>query len=174
MGEIQEFKPEKLVIGVLTSIARGNYELLPLLVSRFGPVDYQSSLLPFEFTDYYNDEMGSPITRFFVAFSRLISPEELSDVKIETNALESVFTEDGKRKINIDPGLLSYDRFTLASTKDNGRRIPLKKGIYAEVSLVFVNGEYKALEWTYPDFASSLYRSILLEIREIYRRQMKQ
>lgn len=169
MGQINPFKPEKLVMPILISRTQMRLSLLEELQTRYGRIDYISIDLPFSYTRYYDEEMGTPITRFFVSFLRLIDPGILARIKSETNVLESRFCEEGKRKVNIDPGLLSLSRFVLASSKDGSHRVPLSDGVFAEVTLVYERGSYRPLEWTYPDYRSEEYLAILADIRKLYR-----
>ncbi len=173
MGRIHPFKPEKLVMPILISRMRMRTSLLIELQTRYGPMDYTSVDLPFSYTRYYDEEMGTPITRFLVSFRGLIDPGALARIKIETNRLESRFTEAGKRKVNIDPGLLNLSRFVLASSKDGSHRIPLSNGVFAEVTLVYERGGYRPLEWTYPDYRSDEYLEILHDIRKLYKAQAR-
>jgi hypothetical protein len=172
MGTIGSFQAEKLVIGILDSRTDGADTLVSDLSLSFGPVDYASQRLPFDFTRYYDEEMGGGIRRMFVSFGRLVDPAKLSGIKAETNGLEDGYRENGRRKVNLDPGLLCLSRFVLATTKDGSHRIPLSAGIYAEVTLVFERGSFRPVEWTYPDYRSAEYISILNEIRGLYRRQV--
>ena len=169
MGEIKHFKPDKLVMPILISRQRMRAPLLEELSSRYGPVDYTSIDLPFTYTRYYDEEMGTPITRFFISFLRFVDPGTLAQIKGETNRLESRFSEAGRRKINIDPGLLNLSRFILASSKDGSHRIPLSDGVFAEVTLVYEKGTYRPLQWTYPDYRSEDYLKILEDIRRLYK-----
>lgn len=173
MGVITDFTREKLIIGILTSRPHVMPEMHKTLESAFGTSDYSSEPLNFDCTHYYDRELGTPIQRFFLAFEKLIDPERLAAIKIETNTIEQKYSDKGKRRFNLDPGLLSLDKLVLASTKDNGRRIPLKDGIYAEITLIYIQQEFRSLEWTYPDYATSRYRHILSEIREMYKEQLK-
>ena len=84
-------------------------------------------------------------------------PRSWPRIKRETNDIEDRFREQGLRKVNLDPGLLSLPRFVLATTKDNAHRIPLEGGIYAEITLLFGKGTFRPLPWTYPDFRSENY-----------------
>jgi len=172
MGQILPFTPEKLIVPILLSRNRVRNSLLEQLQNRYGRIDYASPDLPFPFTHYYDEEMGTPITRLIVSFDRLVDPGILARIKIETNRLECEYAAEGKRKVNLDPGLLSLSRLILASSKDGSHRIPLDRGIYAEVTLVYEGGEYRALPWTYPDYASREYRSILKQIRTLYKAQI--
>jgi hypothetical protein len=173
MGIAKKFLSEKLVIGVLVSDAGLEESLLSSLTEHFGALDYISPKIDFTYTSYYNEEMGSPITRFFVAGKRLVDPESLAAIKRTTNAIEAEYAREGKRKINLDPGLVSQSRFILASTKDSSHRVPLSDGIYAEICLVYERGSFRPVEWTYADYRSTPYIGILNEIREIYRRELK-
>jgi hypothetical protein len=69
--------------------------LMERLEAHFGPVDLVSRWLPFDFTDYYTREMGTPLYRRMVAFKRLVDQEALPDIKHLTNALEKEFTRRG-------------------------------------------------------------------------------
>jgi hypothetical protein len=168
MGQILPFSAQTLVMAILISRPQLGEPLLTELRARFGAIAYRSAELAFAFTHYYDGEMGTPITRFFVSFDEPVDPGKLAHIKIETNRLESRFSESGLRKVNLDPGLLSGGRFILASTKDGLQRIPLSRGIYAEVTLVYRNGSYRPLEWTYPDYRSREYLDILEEIRQLH------
>ncbi len=173
MGVIGGFTPEKLIMGILTTVPDRTEELLGILNREFGPVDYLSPELDFNYTDYYVPEMGSPIRRIFASFENLADPESLADIKKKTISIELLFAVDGKRRVNLDPGMMSLDRFMLATTKDNGHRVPLKDGIYAEVTLLFVSKQFQPLPWTYADYRSSEYMKILSEIRKKYKEDLK-
>ena len=174
MGEAGQFKQEKLVVAVLISREEQRESVLSVLQSCFGRYDYLSKSLPFTFTNYYDREMGTPIYRFFVALECLVSPDRLVRIKEETNRVEIQFSENGSRRVNLDPGLLSLSRFVLASTKDSSHRIPLQRGIYAETTLMYEHGSFRPVEWTYPDYRSEEYLRTLGRIREIYSRQLAQ
>ncbi len=174
MGQIKKFINEKMLIGVLASDTAYLKPLEERLLREFGRIDYRSGILNFDFTDYYRREMGPELKRIFFGFAKLIDPSLLSEIKIKTNEIENSFLNDGKRCLNLDPGLLSLNKFILATTKDNGHRIPLKDGIYGELSLCFINKGFRPLEWTYPDYKSGEYINILEEIRSIYKKNLKQ
>lgn len=174
MGSEKAFPREKLFLGVLYADESLYDQVRARLIRRYGPVDYESAPLPFDFSDYYADEMGAALLRRFLTFEKLIDPCRLAPVKAWTNRLENRLAVDGRRRINLDPGLLDLNRLVLASTKHSGHRIPLRRGIYAELTLHYRNREFHPLSWTYPDFRSEAYRKLLLEMREIFHRQLKQ
>jgi hypothetical protein len=170
MGEIRSFHPEKLVLAILVGAAEPE-AVLAVLGRHFGPADHTSRLIPFDFTRYYEKEMGSPLQRLFVSFERLVDPGTLADIKLATNGMEDLFRRDGRRTVNLDPGLLSLSRFVLATTKENAHRIALHSGIYAEVTLLFTGGSFQPLPWTYPDYRSEAYLSVLSTIRGLLKGQ---
>jgi hypothetical protein len=172
MGIIRPFAPEKLVAAILLSRRELRPALAEELQQRYGQTDYTSEELPFSYTHYYDEEMGTPIARFFVSFVRLIDPGDLARIKRQTNLIEKKFSEGGKRRVNIDPGLLSLSRFVLASSKDSSHRIPLSAGVFAEVTLMYERSGYRPLEWTYPDYRSPEYLTILADIRRLYKAQL--
>jgi hypothetical protein len=131
------------------------------LTSVFGRLEYLSEIMAFSWTDYYQPEMGGSLIRRFIAFSDLVSPDALSDIKGTTNEIEQKMAVENKRVVNIDPGLLSAERMVLATGKNYAHRIYLKNGIYADLTLVFKGGEFKPLPWTYLDYAT-------VEIREMF------
>jgi hypothetical protein len=173
MGAISFFLKEKLIIGILISRLEWKGELLKILEREFGPVDYESRLLPFHYTDYYHREMGEKIWRLFISFKDLIPPDLLAGIKARTNEIEKAFSEQGHRFINLDPGIINRSHLLLATTKDGSHRIPLCRGIFAEVTLVYEKAHFKSLEWTYPDYRSDEYKEILHRIRGIYKKQIK-
>jgi len=173
MGTVHPFVPEQLVVAALSSRPGRIGEARSLLEHRFGPAGFASEPVPWSFTTYYDAEMGSGLMRVFWAFERLVDPSELAAIKLSTNAIEDGFREGGGRKLNLDPGLLSLPRFVLATTKDHAHRIPLRDGIYAEVTLVFERGAYRPLPWTYPDYRTDEVRAILKEIRDRYRERLQ-
>ncbi len=144
-----------------------------VLSTEWGPIDYRSPSIPFDFTHYYDQEMGGAIRRMFVSFERLVDPSCLAEVKVRTNALEDRFRDGPSRRVNLDPGLMALSRFTLATTKENAHRVPLSNGIYVEVTLLYAGGSFHPLEWTYPDFRSAAYLHALNEIRARYKAQLR-
>ena len=172
MGKIREPPPVKLMVSMFTGdktlldVARG------ALANRFGPIDYQSELLPFFHTDYYTREFGPGLVRQIVAFGELVPAPRLAEVKRSTNELELSWAVDGKRRVNLDPGYVSLGKLVLATTKDYSHRIYLGQGIYAEVTLKYEHGRFQPWPWTYPDYASARYLEIFQEIRQMYAEQL--
>ena len=134
----------------------------------FGRVDFQSEPLDFNYTTYYEKEMGSDLKRRFISFSKLIPIEDLYRIKIYTNRLEAKLSNHMQRQVNIDPGYMDLAKLVLASTKDYAHRIYLGKGIFAEITLSYRNTSFIPNDWTYPDYRSQEYIGIFNEIRKLY------
>jgi len=175
MAEIRKPLPVKLFVGILTSAPT----ILPTVEERlselFGPVDSRSDSFPFDMTHYYDQEMGVPISRNFLSFEKLINPSEITEIKVKTNDLESALARENpvvERPVNLDPGYLEQSKIVLASTKNYFHRVLISGGIYAEVTLHFEEGEWRAFPWTFPDYKSGRYDRYFSSLRDLYRRQL--
>jgi hypothetical protein len=159
--------PTKLVVGLLSS-DRSLLELAQsALAEGFGAVSVKSPEIPFDFTDYYEKEMGSDLIRQWVAFQGLVEPDQLYDFKRTTCLLERRFLgPNGKRRLNLDPGLLTLHNLVLASTKSFAHRIYLRDGIYADLTLIFQSGQFQPLAWTYPDYQTPVCQEFLMRCRK--------
>lgn len=170
MGEIRPVLPVRLICGIIACDKQCLSEAVAALEDRFGAIDSESSVLFFDNTTYYDEEMGRGLWRQFVSFRCLIDPGQLADIKVATNSFESRFAEaDGdslRRRVNLDPGYVTPSKLVMATTKNFSHRIYLKEGIYAEVTLGFTKQGVRAFEWTYPDYKSGAYDSFLLAVRE--------
>ena len=171
--EAREPDPVKLVAGILYSDPERLDRCRDLLRIRFGPMDFQSKVFPFDVTDYYVPEMGSPIFRLFVSFERLVHARDLAKIKIETNGIESELSKDGRRRVNIDPGIMDCDKVVLASAKYNGQKIYLDLGIWADLTLHYTKGRFEPYPWSFPDFQKGLYETVFLDIRQLFKKQRK-
>ncbi|MBM3248828.1 MAG: DUF4416 family protein [Candidatus Omnitrophica bacterium] len=164
------FKPQKvkLFFGFISKDEVLFLQTERILFKKFGPIDFMSRMIPFDYTSYYNEELGDGLKRKFVSTKRLIAPEKLADIKLFTNKIENKFSFHNKRRINIDPGYVSGGKLVLATTKDYSHRIYLGKGIFAEVTLFYQNGSFHPLQWTYPDYRTKDYIEIFNHLYKTY------
>ena len=174
MGERRPFHPVKLVVGVLSTHQEFHERLFSLLAESYGPIEKITDPVPFDFTGYYDQEMGGVPQRFFIVFSDLVDPSNLVDCKIETNRIEQEFAVEGRRTINLDPGILSAENLILATTKNRGHRIPLGKGIYGEVTLLYEKKAFQSFSWTYADYKSEAFKELFSQLRHSYLIQFKE
>ncbi|MBW2039203.1 MAG: DUF4416 family protein [Deltaproteobacteria bacterium] len=173
MGKIGVPKPVKLIMSLITSDDLLLHQAMEVAAQRYGEVDFKSDVLPFGLTGYYTAEMGEGLFRRFITFRPMIPRESLVRIKRETNEVEETFAVEGRRRINIDPGYICAEHLILATTKGYTHRPYLGEGIYADLTLVYQKGEFRPLEWTYPDYASPGIREILNEVRRRYLQELK-
>ncbi len=174
MSRPQPPKPAKLLIGVFAQKQERMAAAASDLMKHFGPVDLISPLFPFDFTTYYEKEMGSGLLRRFFVFKTLIGQENLAEIKLETNAIENRFSADGRRQVNIDPGYLLMERLVLATGKNFAHRIYIGKCIYADLTLIYRKDGYQPLPWTYPDYAHDGVRRFLVLVRNKYMKDLEE
>jgi len=167
-------RPAKLIIGLIMKDKTLIEPLSVALCSSFGPLDLVSAWMPFDYTTYYEPEMGAPLARRVLAFKNLVRQNELPSIKLTTNRLEEAYAQNGKRRVNIDPGYLLLERLVLASGKNFSHRIYIGQGIYADLTLIYQHGGFEKLPWTYPDYADQPMQAVLLQIRSKYALDLKQ
>lgn len=166
-------QPAKLVIGLFTAEPPLQAAVARELETLFGGVDLVSPWWPFDQTDYYQREMGGPLFRRMLVMRPLMDQGRLPEIKSRTNRLEERFCDGGRRRVNLDPGYLLMERFVLATGKNYAHRIYIGQGIYADLTLVYRQGEYRTLEWTYPDYAGEEIRGFLERVRRKYALDLK-
>lgn len=166
-------KPAKLVTGIFLREKKLFMPAAAALCDAFGPVDMVSSWIDFDYTTYYEREMGAPLFRRILAFSTLIEQESLAEIKTITNGIENSYTVDGRRRLNIDPGYMLHERFVLATGKNFTHRIYIGRQIYADLTLLYVRGGFQALPWTYPDYRDAKMLTWLERVRNKYSVDLK-
>lgn len=176
MAEATPFTPVKLICGIIASRVDILSSSILSLTDIFGPIDHESPLMEFKFTDYYAKQMGEGLKRKFISFTELAKPEKLSGIKVRTNRLEVEIKQQfgsAKRIVNLDPGYLTASALIMATAKDFSHRIPLQKGIFAHLEFLFGRTGVKTLSWTYPDYRTEKYQNFFLEVRKTYLKQLK-
>ena len=175
MGQIFEFEKEKLIIGVIYHEKEILDKAMSILTKKFGETDGVCEEFSFseEFSTYYDEEIGGEGLRRIYSFKNLVEPDKQAEIKEFTNEIEAIFSIDGNRQINLDPGFINHGRLMLATTKAAGFRIPLKNGIYTELTLFYARGSWHKLPWTYRDYQSERVQSFISGVRKIYLAQRK-
>ncbi|MCL2844451.1 MAG: DUF4416 family protein [Chitinivibrionia bacterium] len=120
-------------------------------------------------TDYYDAEMGgNKIKKIYIVFKNPMKREFLAQLKIKTNEFEQKNAENGNRRINLDPGYITKDKFVLASAKDYFHRIAIGEGIFAETTIHFeANDKIRRFSWTYSDYLLDHVQELLLFGRKL-------
>lgn len=172
MREINKPKPVKLIAAVLYSPEIIPDSINQILIQHFGVIDEIISPFAFTFTDYYTQEMGSDLQKYFLSFETLIEPDRLPAIKLMTQEIEIKQLKQGNRQVNIDPGYIYAPKLVLATTKDYSHRIYLKNGIFGDVHLQFQQGQFVPNPWTYPDYKEPLVIDFLTRVRNRYMEQL--
>lgn len=138
--------------------------------SVWGPIVIESPHFDFKFTSYYDRSMGLDLRKVLWLFDSWRDPSELAEWKRTTNAWEEEHLASVElpesRPLNLDPGYLTEAKLVLATTKDRDHRIYLSKGIFAEVTLAYRNGQWTKNPWTYPDYQSEGYLKFFTQCRQ--------
>lgn len=166
MGRPSPSEPALLFIGALYREEKYLSVAKERLIVPFGEIVMESAPHEWDYSDYYRDELGWPISRVFFFLKNGINPENIADIKLLTNEIERQLSTEGKRSINLDPGYLTSAKVVLASTKNYSHRIYIGKGIYAEITLLYRDGRYQPHLFTYPDYASDEYIKMFVEARK--------
>ena len=174
MSEPKQPEPVKLISSIFANSRDNITTVIKKLSSLLGPVDYISTIRAFNFTDYYEEEMGQSLIRRFITFENLISPDRLPEIKRTTNTIEKEFAEQSYRRVNIDPGYISQAHLILATGKAYTHRPYLRDGIYADLTLIYRHNSFHPLDWTYPDYAEEKTINLFNMIRKRYLIQLKQ
>ncbi len=175
MAHISAPLPVKLFLGILTSVSEIVPQAEQKFIELYGSIDSRLGPIPFDLTHYYDQEMGTPLYRYFLSFTELIDPAAIAQIKLQTNELESAFARQyshPRRPINIDPGYLEQSKIVLASAKNYFHRILISGGVYAEVTLHFEQGQWRFFPWTFPDYRTEPYLQFFTALRDLYRTQL--
>jgi hypothetical protein len=166
--------PALLFASVIYAEEESAVAALAAMSERYGQLEYCSPASAFDHTSYYGPEMGPNLKRRIIAFEQLVGRASLPAIKLYTNAIERRLSDAaGQRRVNLDPGFVTLEQVTLATTKPYSHRIYLSEGIWAELCLTYRDQTYHELAWTYPDYASAEMVQTMLDLRKIYGEKLK-
>ena len=176
MGTPREPRPAKYFVALLLSESDLLSAVERELALALSAIDGRSAIMPWNASGFYEKEMGTELKRQFLSLSDLASPQDLAAVKLTTQAIETRFRLAGStaRRVNLDPGYIDTHKIVLASTKDAGQRIYLSSGIYGEATLLYFDGGFHGLPYTYPDYLWPEARDFFTRLREFYLQQLRQ
>ena len=176
MGAIYDFEKEKLILGVIYHDKSILESAMKILTEEFGEIEDVSEEFSFseEFSTYYDDEIGGEGLRRIYSFRELVDPSRQAEIKSRTNEIEALFSVDGDRKINLDPGFINHGRLMLPTTKETGFRVPLSDGIYTELTLFWARGGWQKFPWTYRDYQSERVQKFVTKVRAKYLAQRRE
>ncbi len=166
-------KEGKLIVALTASEIALMQDARNRLTLKFGDCELVGDVFPFDFTHYYEQEMGASLQKQFLSFARMIPLEDLAAIKVWTNALEQGYAVNGKRRINLDPGYVTHAQMVLATTKDYTHRIYLGQGIHAELTYLCRKRVFQIMEWTYPDYRTPPALAFFERVRHCYLHDMR-
>ncbi len=169
-----KFPPVKNFISVIHSNNELFEQFKEEISKEFGSVDTISEPFPFDFTDYYKPEMGENLVRQFFSFKDLTEGDFIVQIKKKCLEYEEKYSENGKRRLNIDPGYIDLYKLVLVSEKYMGHKIYLRDGICADLVLLLGKNKITPFIWTFPDFKSGRYTEYFLTLRKTYKNQLKE
>ncbi len=147
----------KIFFGLIYKNSEGLQFLLDK-ITEIARIDVQSVEIPFDFTSYYEDEMGENLKRKWISIDKIIPENDLVDLKHKAIKWEKELTFDNKRTVNCDPGGICDNRVVLVTTKNFSHRIYLGKGIFAEVTLIYIGDKFQPQKWTYADYKTDTFQ----------------
>jgi len=189
MAHIKDIAKVKLIIGLMFVDENIKKETIKELVEKYGPIQ-ESLSYDFNFTDYYNPEMGEGIKKELLVFSNLIDREKLAEIKTFTNTIEDKALKDTKednesnnndkedekqinRLVNLDPGYLTLMNVILASAKEMPHKIYFGLGLFGDVVLEYKQKSYQHSPHTFPDYRSDIVKEFLNKVRQKYKHELK-
>ncbi len=155
MGTIKTPPPVQFFTSIIFSDSGILSQIEASLSVPIGPIEERRHLRLSLSPTITRPRWGSDLMRCFILFQPLFGRERLTDIKRTTNEIEQTLAIDGRRSVNIDPGYLALEHMVLGTTKGFAHRIYLGQGIFADLTLVYENGTYRGLPWTYPDYGSN-------------------
>ena len=157
-------------MGVLSSSEEALSEAELRVKDLFSPLLEWTVPMSFEgFTDYYEEEMGHDIFRSYWVLTERLVRGALVEAKLATNGIERKMSKGGKRRVNLDPGLLTPESLILATTKPYSHRVYISKGVYGEIAYMFrKDGQIEFFPWTYPDYRSPTAVAFFSQVRKEY------
>ena len=147
---------------------------LERLEAAFGPLDYRGTHHPFTYSSYYDAELGAGLSRCIVAFENLMQPGALVEAKWLAHGIEQALGAGGRRGVNVDMAYLDLYKLVLASFKGRGNKLYLDRGVWADMTLVYGQGRFAPLPWSFPDFKAGVYNVELTAIRDLFKRQLRE
>ena len=154
----------KLLIAVMYADKETLDKAVIELKKSFGDIDNESAEYDFNFTTYYEKEMGKNLKKKFLSFAKTITNEELAKIRIETGKIEDSFRINNKRTINIDPGYISEEGVFMASLKHRPFKTEIGKGIFLHKILGFDDDKIIEFNHTFADYKHDKIKEFFVKI----------
>ena len=136
-------KPAKLIAGFFLKDRALAVDIAGALQAEFGPVEMISPWFGFDFTAYYEKEMGAPLARRMLVFRNLV--EQTPPAAHQTGHQSDRGAPHPGRKTHgqhRSGGICCPERLVLATGKNFTHRIYIGHGIYADLTLDLPEGGF--------------------------------
>lgn len=152
--ELAEPSPAKLVVAATWGARLDEKTVRGSLARVFGEIAEATPPFSFVHTRYYEQEMGGGLAKSFMAFGGFFSRSDLVEIKHKATRLEDAWLgENGGRRLNVDPMLVTPENVVIATSKNFAHRAYLGKGVFADVAFSYRYGRFEAYPWTYADYS---------------------
>ena len=172
MARIQKPPPGRLIVSIIYSSMDALADGLKALERRFGRVQFETVEIACSDSVTYAEEMGDRLQRRLFSFERLFSRDALPEIKNACHKIEPQFADAVGdfifRTVNLDPGILTPDNLLMASHREYNHRVYLRDGVFAQVELIWSQGQYMRLPWTNADFCDGEAVEFFHRIRETF------
>jgi hypothetical protein len=92
LSKPKEPLPAKLGVGIIYQEKRAVESAWPTMEKIWGTMDVISEVRPFDYTGYYEEEMGRPLVRRWVFFRELVPQDRLAEIKWQALEIENHWT----------------------------------------------------------------------------------
>lgn len=158
MGEYREHS-KILPVGAVMLVPDVNIDSIANSLTDYfrGEVVLSKQFRVQDFTNYYDEDMGEELHKYFYYVRSLHPIEGSEEWKVWSNMQEEKYkTETGmSRPVNLDPGYLALSKLVLFSTKGFSHRIYIRNKVFAEVTLQYRHKAFHDLPWTYSDYRTT-------------------
>lgn len=153
MGRTKQAQPTILTFALLYNDEEYKTKALELIRNHFGELAETSVTSAFDYSRYYEKEIGPNLTRQYFAVAGTFYQGDIAEVKITANKIEDELADaQGNRRVNIDPSYVTIAKLIVPTTKDATYRVYIRDGIYAQPMLYFLDNTFVPWEWTYNDY----------------------
>ena len=140
-------------VGLLIADGVGADEVIARVSTDVFDLENVNGPHPFDYTDYYEPEMGEGLKRYWALGKTLVKADKLVMLKLTANELEREFAVDGRRRVNVDPGYVKEFAVVAATCKALPTAVYLGEGVYGFLLFIYRSGSFVPLDWTYPEYA---------------------
>ena len=173
LGPRGEAAPVMVVVGAMAPDEELARAAVAELAAPLGGIGLEGRWAAFDQTGYYEPEMGPHLVRTYCACAGLVAAESLVDLKHRAWQVEQEHSTRGRRRVNLDPGVLDLGKLVLASFKPGPYKLYLGRGVWADLVLHYSDGAFRPLPWTFPDLREGRHQELFDSARRRYKELLR-